>query len=237
MRLNQTVVLYDGWPYYVLTICNHKDDGYLRIYLDKMGTPEGLAINRYEVPYTWYDEPGDSRGDRMDNFLVDRPDCGIIRKKMNSPLFNKFRPFPLGMCNVGGMTSYLERSPVRHTQQGLTANMVSSTAVGTHTGEVRGYCPPVHSSDMADTILGNYPTAQESLEKLLDYKNIGNTAVAFHREFAFLRGPLPEILLLSYKGENVGYLPNSDFSQCKLSEKYKHLKEVTENLNLFSSVF
>src|SRR3546814_20877703 len=58
------------------------------------------------------------RGKRMDNFLKDNPDCGIIRKNMDSPLFNRFRPFPLGMCNLNGETYFLCRSPTRNTQQG-----------------------------------------------------------------------------------------------------------------------
>lgn len=237
MRLEGSIVLYDGWPYYVLTICDHKDDGILRIYLDKLGTPEGPAGSRIPgIPYEWHDEEDCLRGDRMDDFLADNPTCGIIRKMMNSPKFNKFRPFPLGMCNVGGQVSYLERSPVRHTQQGLTSSMISGFKPSyERSSDNRGYVPPLSGSALADTILGNYPSAKESFDKLLD-KRVGNSSVGFHRDFAFVRGPVEGLIFLAYKQDIVGYMPSGDLSCVTLSSSFQHLKEVTEALNVFDVV-
>lgn len=238
MRLEGSVVLYDGWPYYVLTICDHRNDGIFRIYLDKLGTPEGPAVSRMPgIPYEWHDEPNALRGDKMDEYLTLHPNCGIIRKMMNSPAFNKFRPFPLGMCNVSGGVTYLERGPVRHTQQGLTGSMITGTTP-TYVpipGFPKAFVPHVTSPDIADTILGNYPSAKECFQKLLD-KSVGNTAAAFHREFAFMRGPVEGLIFLAYKSDIIGYMPAADLSCVKLSSTFLHLKEVTEALNVFDVV-
>jgi hypothetical protein len=52
--------------------------------------------------------------------MAEHPAAGILRKQMNSPLFNKFRPYPLGMCNTKGQRAYyLERQPNRKTEQGF----------------------------------------------------------------------------------------------------------------------
>src|SRR3546814_12211748 len=121
MRLVNTVVMYDNRPYYVLCSTDHKKDGIFRMYLDELYTERGAAISRIPgIPYEYNDGTPQhiERGKRMDNFLKDNPDCGIIRKNMDSPLFNRFRPFPLGMCNLNGETYFLCRSPTRNTQQG-----------------------------------------------------------------------------------------------------------------------
>jgi hypothetical protein len=54
----------------------------------------------------------------------------IIRKTMNSPKFNKFRPFPLGMCNSNGRCYFLERQPLRpKVEQGLIRSMVTEKQI------------------------------------------------------------------------------------------------------------
>src|SRR3546814_5918592 len=51
MRLRHTLVMYDGEPYYVLLISDHKKDGVFRIYMDKAGNEHGFAFQREQVPY------------------------------------------------------------------------------------------------------------------------------------------------------------------------------------------
>src|SRR3546814_3440759 len=119
--------MYNNSPYYVLCITDHKKDGIFRMYLDELYTERGAAISLIPgIPYEYNDGTPQhiERGKRMDNFLKDNPECGIIRKNMDYPLFNRFRPFPLGMCNFNGETYFLCRSPTRTTQQGLTENMI-----------------------------------------------------------------------------------------------------------------
>lgn len=241
MRLVNTIVLYDGEPYYVLAITDHKGDGIFRIYLDKLGfSDKGLASRNISgIPYEYYDGNEDSRGKKMDEWLSANPDKGIIRKFMNSKGFNNYRPFPLGMFNWGGDTYYLERMPQRSTQQGLVASMLKvklldlSTAAGQR--QTR-YTPniPCYGAEMFDCIMGNYPDPQECLKNLTDPK-IGNSAVGFHRNFALIRGPV-DTLFLSYKEDPVGVLPDNDFSTLKLSKSFTHVREVVEGLQLFNSI-
>src|SRR3546814_4953080 len=74
---------------------DHKKDGVFRIYMDKAGNEHGFAFQREQVPYeassSW-----NVTATVMDDWLEKNPDKGVIRKMMNSPKFNQFKPFPLG---------------------------------------------------------------------------------------------------------------------------------------------
>ena len=239
IRLDQTVVLYDGEPYYVLCICRHPGDDIFRMYLDPYQADGLLWSKNNYVPYEWHDEPGMTKMQKMDEFLNEykNKSCPIIRKMMNSPLFNKFRPFSLGMGNGGGKAGYIERSPVRHTQQGLTGSMLTrkefdlvvdrqDRSLGP---KVSLFNPQVHSA-----ITGRYPDVDTVLSNLTD-KKISNSSVAFHREFAVVRGPL-NLLFVAYRGEIVGFLPNNNTSQIKITDEYNYVKEVVDELHVFNAI-
>lgn len=242
MRLLNTVVCYEGEPYYVIAITNHKGDGKYRIYLDKLGfNPKGLAIQRIPgIPYEYYDGTNEnvSRGNKMDAWLENNPNSGIIRKFMSSRGFDNYRPFPLGMCNLQGKTYFLERQPQRITQQGLVNQMVKSTCVdlasqSTGRGSQRGV-PNLMGMEMYMTITGQYPDPEECIKNLRDPK-IANTSVGFHRNFAVVRGPI-NTLFLAYKDEIIGFLPNLDFSVVCLGLDFKHTREVVDALKLFKDI-
>jgi hypothetical protein len=236
MRLVHTVVVYDGKPFYVLAISNHKSDGVFRIYLDEIGRDKMLAHQRIPVPYEGYDEGGASVGDKMDEWMEKYPDEGIIRKQMDSPKFSKFRPFALGMCNLNGGVVYVERTPIRHTQQGLTSNMLNYHKVGNPPGALLNGrdIPSLTGLPFYRTVVGDYPTVEECLKNLHD-PDVTNSAIAFTRNFAFLRGPV-DLMFLAYKSDTVGYMPHGDASKLTLSKKFKHTKEVIEDLNLFHDI-
>lgn len=236
MRLKDTVVLYDGEPYYVLCICDHKPDGIFRMYLDPIGRKGGLTINSMDVPYQYWDNTKfATRGAAMDDWMDKNPDTRIIRKMMNSPLFNKFRPFDLGMCNVGSGVQYIERSPTRHTQQGLTAQMLSCTVLSIGT-DAKRRLGGVHitSESFRDCVVSDYPSISECLDNLKDPK-VSNEGAAFHRNFAFVRGPI-DTMFLAYKSDIVGLLPYGDLSSVKLSPQFRHVKEAVTELNVFGNV-
>lgn len=241
MRLLHTVVLYDGEPYYVIAITDHKPDGIFRVYLDAIDHEHGLTINRFMgkndwVPYEWHQgTPSDpSRGQKMDEWLDKHPKEGIIRKMINSPAFNKFRPFELGMCNHNGRVMYVERHPTRHTQQGLTQNMLYYHRVSLDAANRPAVGVDFVSQAMYDTIKGNYPSIGECITNLLD-PEIENEAVAFHRKFALIRGPV-DTLFLAYKGDVIGILPHNDLSCVNLAKKFKYTKEVVEDLKVFDTI-
>jgi hypothetical protein len=234
IRLRQTVVLYDGLPYYVLGVTDHKPDGILRIYLDPIGQPQGVTQDRAGP---WQNIPMESTdfGPAMDAYLESNKNSVILRKQMNSPLFNKFRPFPLGMTNQEGDAFYIERQPNRKTEQGLIRTMLTERRVG-EPGLASNSLQfiSITSSAMKDCITGNLPTAQFALKALLD-PSVENRSIAFDRKFALLRGSLDDIYL-SYKGETVGLLPDDDFSVLALGRMFSHVRESVYDLNLFLTI-
>lgn len=238
MRLRGTVVTYDGEPYYVLCITDHKPDGIFRVYLQPLGWRPGPNIN-LNMPYE-FNEDGLPTGLAMDKWLEKYPDSGILRKHMNSPAFNKFRPFPLGMCNYPHGAAYLERVPQRHTQQGLTAAMVMQEYLELDNDGKDGKPKKgsrffeITSPAFRECIRGRYPSLETCLTKLNDPK-IRNKSAAFHRDFALIRGPV-ETLFFAYKKETIGFLPRNDLSLLQVSKKFVHLKEVLEELKSFEDV-
>lgn len=237
MRLTNTVVLYDDEPYYVLAVTNHKNDGIFRVYLDWLGNDNG-PVHRKDgnIPTLNYGQGHPNTGPAMDAYIDPKPEgYGVIRKMANSPSFNKFRPFPLGMCNVEGSCWYAERRPTRHAQQGLTSDMIQQSRVGTvSSGLSRSRGVTIYDRSFYDMVKGNYPTPDECLKNLLD-PSITNTAVGFHRLFALVRGPM-DLLFLVYKEDVVGFLPNYDFSLLKMGKKTGHLREMVEVLGIFNDI-
>lgn len=246
MRLRGTFILYGGEPYNVLCITNHKEDGIWRIYLDPIGEGEDkLAYNTNNPPpCDSYNNDHLNLGKMMDDWLdkmnlEGMPGTKVIRKMMNSPKFNKFRPYPLGMCNFNGSVYYLERQPTRKSEQGLTHGMITSQSVnlGPDVGKKslnRSGMVDLYGPSFLACIKGTHPTAQECLDNLHD-PDILNDAAAFHRQFAFVRGPLGTIFL-AYKADIIGVLPNKDLSVLRLGRDFRHTREVVEILGTFGSV-
>lgn len=240
MRILSTVVLYDGEPYYVLAVTDHRDDGVFRVYMDPLGRPEGMVHQNVHVPYEWHDDGITSRGQAMDKWMDKKENTGIIRKSMDSPKFDKFRPFPLGMCNFQGRVYFIERAPTRHTQQGLTQSMLTGTTMNLTNQSVgngglsRHNMPNIFSLEMYQTIKGMYPDAKECLEKLND-PLVGNEGAAFHRNFCFIRGPL-DMMFLGYKEDIVGHLPHGDTDELCLGRDFSHVREAIAELELFTNI-
>lgn len=234
MRLVNTVVLYDGEPYHLLAIGNNKNDGIFRVYMEPTGNPKG-NFYQYADHGLPSGNPDDKiRGDELDKFIESYPQYGIIRKQMNSPLFNRFRPFPLGMCNYRGSAYYLERQPCRHTQQGLTDNMVKTRPVSLNPDSNK--CPAIGVTwvEMRRTIMNDYPSFNDCVKNVLSEDYL-NKSAAFHREFAVLVGPV-DTVFLQYRTEVIGIVPNHDNTSVVLSKEFEYAKEVVEELNLFESI-
>jgi len=232
IRLQHTTVLYDGEPYFVLCFDDHKPDGIIRIYMEPIGYDK-LESNYMPIPYGNSLPPGKSRGDVMDAYMAQNPTSRIIRKQMNSPLFQRFRPFPLGMCNFSGSTAYCERQPVRHTHQGLTNSMISARYLSVD-GKDRSCHLSFTGKEFRDTIMGKYPTAADSLKVVTD-SSYKENAVGFSRLFAFVRGPV-DTAFLAYKNDIVGNIPNGDTSVVTLSKNFTFVKELVDNLNIFQDI-
>lgn len=253
MRLRKTVVLYDGEPYYVIGISDHKNDGKLRIYLDKIGYYGLEGAKDRSVP-NYFDLPQHLLGQVLDEWIQNNPDKGIVRKFLGAAGFNKFRPFPLGNVNIDGQVVYAERTPTRNPFQGLRQDaivpQIVSVAPNRDTGSKRKkmsmygssygresiYPVDIFHPSFYDCVMGNYPTFEQVVEGLRD-PEVLNTGVAFHREFSVLRGPL-DILVLCYKTEGVGIIDtmSNGGEFLTLSKDFLYLKETLEELGIFASI-
>jgi hypothetical protein len=241
MRLNGTVVLYNKTvPAQVLCISEHKGKGTLHIYLDPIGWKEDQFTKRLIPPINHYSPNDPSVGEVVDQWLKQNPESNIIHETMDSDKFNKFRPFRLGMYNGPPFVYYVARQPTRRVEQGLIKPMLAITKLSSTGGEKLAGIEPypsklsMYGPEFKACVLGEHPSAHECLEGLLNPK-YENKGVAFHREFALLKGP-SNTLFLGYKTDVIGSLPNKDFSSVKLSRDYFYAREVVENLRLFDNV-
>lgn len=230
-RLNYTVVMYDGEPYRIAGIADHMGEIF-RAYLVPVAQ---ASFNRIPPPHH---EDADNFGSTMDDWMNDPKrggSLGCIRKHLNSPHFNKFRPFELGMMNLQGATYYVERTPNRKMEQGLIPTMLTLHHITLDQNKpMRGAGQYLYTPQFRDCVLGDHPPADIALEAVLS-KDIKNTAVAFHRNFAFIRGPL-NIVFLAYKEDVIGVVPNNDFSVVRIDPKFEHVVEALRELTLFNAI-
>lgn len=237
-RLQGTVVLYEDKPYYVTAITDHKPDGIFRMYLDPLDVM--VSTNVPGIPlYSWDTSKFKSQGEAMDDWLDKNPTKGIIRKMMNSPAFNKFRPFDLGVAqNSRGELWYCERQPTRPAMsQGLAAGGINQRRVSLAPQDgraPRSYGVELFSKEMSNCITGKYLDPKEIVWNLTS-PDVTNEGFAFSRNFAILRGPL-STMFLSYKTDIVGVLPDRDLSKVMLSDKFTFVKEMLQDTGAFASV-
>lgn len=238
IRLRNTIVCYDGEPYKVLALANHKD-GIIRLYMRSIAIP----FDRSKRPANIFDNfhiDSVEWAAAMDKWLDTEAgkQSDIIRKMMNSPKFNKYRPFPLGMCNHSSGCVYIERVPNRKTEQGLIQSMTVQTTVSVDRGgresPMSRSIIDINSPDFRNCVVGEYPTPESCLKNLKDPEIINNAA-AFHREFALVRGPM-NMLFLGYRDEIIGLLPQSDFSAVRLGLDFHYTKEAVADLKLFNDI-
>lgn len=236
-RLSDTVVAYDGDPSRVIAITNHKPDGIFRIYLWDVRNSISEASHKGTFPMlvSQYGPQDPRLGPALDKWMEEHKDAPVLRKMANSPAFNKFRPFSLGMMNHDGHASFLERSPERRTQQGLIRQMVEETYVSVSSNKKRGaYQGGLAGPEFYDCVKGKHPSAEECMENMLD-PTVENTSVACHRNFAIIRGPM-DTFFLGYKTDVVGFIPATKRPTVELGKKFTHLKEAVEETKQFHDI-
>lgn len=134
--------------------------------------------------------------------------------KLKSPL-NR-----LGMVNRNGLAFYLIRSTARIFQMGINSNNVITEEIpGVHyarAGLNRTIMTETAVSEVADTLLGNYPSFEEAMETVKTFGGI----VAFDRQFA-----IDEERRIFYKNKHVGGVPRGIKSVDGVSfgEAFQHL--------------
>jgi hypothetical protein len=242
MRLKNTVVLYDGEPYMILHIGNHFTDGIFRVYMEPFGHPSYLsfhsagAANEHN-PFYAVAASASHFVHSLDNLIEKQKEDSptrLIRKMMNSPLFGKFRPFPLGMVKLSpDKMVYTERSPTRRVEQGLVQRMVRATIFNVACLDgARGSSFGWQTPCFRDTIMGVYPTPQEAL-KFLSFDE--NYAAPYSRFDGFVKSIAEEIFVV-HKNNRVGSLPSGDLSVLRLNREYRYLIEYYQESGIYSSV-
>lgn len=231
MRLRNTVVLYDNVPYYVLGISDHRGDGIFRIYLDPL---DNLACQKGNAPPWLQGSEYTAFGFQMDAWLEANKNSRVLRKHMNSPLFNKYRPFPLGMANRSGNAIFVERHPTRKTEQGLTESMLVQHTPNLDNTSTKGNYINILSKQMVDCINGTFPSYEEVIQNLRD-PDVMNKSAAFSRQFCVVRGPI-ETLFLGYKTDVIGLIDGNNIKSVKLASKFLYTKEAVQALNIFTTI-
>lgn len=236
IRLNDTVVLYDGEPVRVVATSDHVGDGVIRAYVQPIGDSVRERSTRPEPdPHQFHPVQSALLGKYLDEFIAKHPNSKVVRKRLDSPKFNKFRPYELGMYWDKDRLYYVERQPNRLTQQGLIPSMLVTKTVNINSGvPIPVSNLDMYGPEMRRCIMGEHPSPQLCLERLRDQK-YANEAAAFHRHFALVRGPV-NTLFFAYKGYIIGHLPNEDFSTVKLSRDFSYTKEVVSELGLFNNI-
>jgi hypothetical protein len=240
-RLARTIVLYAGLPVHIIAITDHMKDGIFRAWCAPI-TEEAQKDPNVQAFYQCSNNYGlefPELGRELDKVLEKVRVTPVVRKHLSSPQFNRFRPFPLGMCNVGTHCFYVERQPIRPMMhQGLVKYALHETLI---TAGSRKENPArviqkveMFSSAFHDCIVADHQTAEAVLKALKD-PDVDNNAHAFHREFAFVRGPLG-MIFLAYRTDVIGILPTSDFSHVKLGRRFSHCREAVEELYLFGKI-
>ena len=224
-RLRDSVITYEGEPYYVLNIGPWHSDDIFRVYMLKLD--EDRFLENYELyrssPYDHLDANTRGKGGP------------IYRKMMNSPAFNRFRPFPLGMLNHRGRAYYVTRQPYRMAkEQGLIQDMVISKRVSNPSLDMSWRPSPIniHSKDFHNLVVGDYPEYCEAYHHMSS-PACSNEGVAFCRDMAIVNGPCNS-LLLAFRDEIVGVLLSS--CTVKLEDKFWFLREALEESNIFQSI-
>lgn len=247
MRLRQSTIVYDGAPYRVLAIANHKPDGIFRIYLEPVAKGSyGMLHNAPassvgDVPCYHLGSLSLSMGPKMDEWMESPKSdgYGVIRKHINSPKFNRFRPYPLGMANFNGSAVYVQRKPNRKSEQGLIPSMLNISVPtlslrGNNTPQL-GFHFPTDGPSFHDLVVGNYPTYLDCVTNLRGDAS-SNVSVAFDRNFALVKGPFG-MLFLAYKKNVVGTVEGDGVqNSVRLASEYHYTREAIEELGIFSNI-
>jgi hypothetical protein len=235
MRLQNTVVLYDGEPVYIQEIGqvgpgDPKEDIF-RVYAYPLPyKPAGVLPKAFKIRHAgmeqWHiaiDNEGNPvrvkppRPPAPEPKPEDDGQAGF-RKFISSKKFD-LAPFPMGFLNDEGKVFYCHRRPRRQQRQGLSGETFIGEAVDSgepplQFGEVVG------SSEFLDCIKGNYPRYDLAYQMV---KGDGLNAVAFARNFALIRDKdMEELIYLYHKKEKVGFIVNGLVS---LSKKGNCLRE------------
>lgn len=153
-----------------------------------------------------------------------------VRKKIDSPLFNKFRPFDMGNVNFlhNGVISpiRIERTPARTRVQGTTGANCRISMIHKGTPAVANWSMILQNEGFVEMCKGVYPTFREFLDS-------GAPAVCISSDFTVSKGE-SGLIGLAYRFDKIGIVNTK--GMVFLFPKYKYLKEMLEELKDFTGI-
>ena len=217
-RLSGSVVGYDGYPAYIHDVRAHSD-GIFRLTITR------LPLN------------GEGHAGAEDIGDEDLPASKAVRKRIDSPKFNRFRPIQLGMMNLFDATgqitgrimrhaSYAVRIPVRRGSQGLKNESFDCRMLfGGQRTQLNHAMKSEAFSEMSRNV---YPTFDEAMDRLAP-----DSSIAVTREFAVAMGA-DQIVSLYHKNTVSGLVHRGTIL---LLPSHTFLREsIIENPNLPNNI-
>ena len=198
-RLENTVVMYDGEPVYIV----------------RVNMPE--AEDRKEIARVYF-VPLPLLGGKGDRNAKE------VRKYLSSRNFD-LTPFKMGYFNHNGEATFVARNPVRQNKQGLSQNTCTFTDCRGKGSQNMNFNEMVRSQGFADMIAGRFPSFKEAGDML---GNKEHSSVAISRSFAFWIDHDLESLLLMHKGIKCGIAMKDDRA-LKVPPKFHFLREEMED--------
>ena len=205
MRLNGTVVLYDGEPVYITRVAKAGPDD---------GKADVFRVYAQPLPY------------KPNGGLED----GAFRKFISSKKFD-LSTFKMGFMNYKGEAIYCSRKPARQYKQGISNNtFVTKPLTGDkpfpYGAKAYRLTDLITDKSFVDMVKGVYPSFEKAREKVS--KDGGSCA--FSREYALMAdADLDGLIYLYHKGDKVGFILDD---KVKLANKMKCLKEALAELGL-----
>ena len=93
-------------------------------------------------------------------------------------------PVPLGMTATVGQAEYMSRMPVRKWKLGLSSQNLKIAKVDSEAECCYSRTDIIHSQVMLDTVIGNYITFEDAINRAKAFNGDKHTSVAFSRRFA-----------------------------------------------------
>jgi hypothetical protein len=223
MRLEGTIVRYDGVPVYVNQVSGH-DDGNARVHLKALPITDGQDLYRDE------DSGGSFRPLPRRSSSAEAPPPPpaeptpqrTIRKVINSPKLD-MEPLELGYFNTPNGVYHASRMPTRKYKQGLSSQNCLISSTDPNVGSRYSFSHVTQMQGFFDMLVGNYSSLRGALQQL--QTNPGLNCVAVHYEYYIRRHPLGLYFLHNSQTE-IGVCTDADWSGLRIAKDYKYLREV-----------
>ena len=215
MRLEQTVVLYEGKPVYITKVSSVGGGlGY-----DAEDNPI-KADDKKEIARVFFRElPMDPR--------IGNDEKNTHRKYLSSRNFD-LSPFKMGYFNIKGRAIFAARSPIRQNRQGLSSQVLKLTDIKGRPVEDISFTSAISSKGFVDMVAGVYPTFKDVGDLLGDDEN---SSMAVSRCFALGIDHDLELLHLLHKGVRCGIAMKGD-KGLRLPAKFHFLKQEAEECRI-----